>query len=93
MPALHARRKELADRGAKLVLVGVLGDGESTEDAKKALASWGVTAPSLVDHDGTGKREAGVRELPATLVLDARGTLRWVAPTGATAAEVVAAVR
>ena len=46
-----------------------------------------------VDHDGAGKRKAGVRELPPTLVLDMRGTRSWVAPSSATAADVVAAVR
>ncbi|HRG99906.1 MAG TPA: TlpA disulfide reductase family protein [Polyangiaceae bacterium] len=92
VPALEARRAELAAKGAKLVLVGVLADGESTDDAKRALASWGVTAPFLVDRDGTGKREAGVVSLPATIVLDASGAVKWVAPPGATAADVLAGV-
>jgi hypothetical protein len=74
------------------VLVGVLADGESTDDAKRALGSWGVTAPFLVDRDGTGKREAGVTTLPATIVLDASGAVKWVAPPSATADDVVAAV-
>jgi thiol-disulfide isomerase/thioredoxin len=92
VPALDAKRAELAKKGAKLVLVGVLGDGESTDDAKRALASWGVTAPFLVDKDGTGKREAGVTALPATLVLDASGAVKWIAPPKATADDVLAAV-
>ncbi len=92
VPALEARRADLAAKGAKLVLVGVLADGESTDDAKRALASWGVKAPFLVDRDGTGKREAGVVTLPATIVLDASGAVKWVAPPGASAADVVAAV-
>lgn len=75
VPALHGKRAELAQKGAKLVLVGVLA-GETTEDAKRALASWGVTAPFLVDKDGTGKREAGVTPLPAPLVLDAAGAVK-----------------
>lgn len=92
VPALHAKREALAEKGAKLVLVGVLADGESTQDAKRALASWGVSSPFLVDTEGTGQREAGVVTLPATLVLDASGDLKWVAPTAATADDVVAAV-
>jgi thiol-disulfide isomerase/thioredoxin len=93
VPALEAKRAELAAKGAKLVLVGVLADGESTTDAKRALASWGVTAPFLVDRDGTGKREAGVVGLPATIVLDASGAVKWVATPSATADDVVAAAR
>ncbi len=92
VPALHAKRTELEQKGAKLVLVAVLADGESTDDAKRALGSWGVAAPFLVDKDGTGKREAGVTALPATLVLDASGAVKWVAPPIASAEEVVAAV-
>ncbi len=93
VPALDAKRAELAARGAKLVLVGVLADSESSDDARRALASWGVVAPFLVDKDGTGKREAGVTNLPSTLVLDERGAVKWVAPAKVTADDVVAATR
>lgn len=92
VPALESRRAELAAKGAKLVLVGVLADGESTADARRALRSWGVIAPFLVDRDGTGRREAGVVSLPATLVLDASGAVTWVAPPSATAQDVLAAL-
>jgi len=92
VPALEAKRAEFEAKGAKLVLVSVLGDGESTADAKRALASWGVTAPFLVDRDGTGKREAGVVNLPATIVIDASGTVKWVATPTATADDVIAAL-
>jgi len=93
VPALHAKRAQLAEKNAKLVLVAVLADGESTDDAKRALASWGVTASFLVDKEGTGRREAGVDALPATIVLDAAGGVTWVAPVKATADDVVAAAR
>jgi hypothetical protein len=72
-------------------LIGVLASGESTDDAKRALASWGVSAPFLVDNAETGQAEAGVRALPATIVLDGRGVAKWVAPAGASADDVVAA--
>jgi thiol-disulfide isomerase/thioredoxin len=91
LPALYRERGELANHGAKLVLIAVLADGESTDDAKRALSSWGVSAPFLIDREGTGLREAGLKVLPATLVLDERGVTKWVAPIGASAADVVAA--
>lgn len=91
VPALYAQRRALAARGAKLALVAVLADGESTEDAARALKSWGVSAPFLVDHEGTGRREAGVTTLPATLVLDERGVTKWAAPVGASANDVLVA--
>jgi len=91
LPALYAQRDKLATHGAQLLLIAILADGESTADATRALSSWGVSAPFLVDSEGTGRREAGVRNLPATLVLDERGVTKWAAPVGASAADVVAA--
>jgi thiol-disulfide isomerase/thioredoxin len=93
LPALYAERAALATHGAQLVLIAVLADGESTGDAVRALSSWGVNAPFLVDREGTGRREAGVRALPATIVLDERGVTKWAAPPGASAADVLAAAR
>jgi hypothetical protein len=93
VPALLARKADVEARGAQLVLVGVLGDGESTEDARRALASWGVRAPFLKDGGGVSQKELGVDKLPATVVLDGAGVVRWVATAAATADDVVAAVR
>lgn len=93
LPALYAKHDALAQKGAQLILVAVLGD-EPTDDAEQALASWGVGgAPFLVDHGDVSRVSAGVRGLPATLVLDANGTLEWSAPPTATADQVVSAVR
>ena len=91
VPELNAQRTALAVHGAKLALVAVLADGESSDDAKHALAAWGVIAPFLVDAEGTGQREAGVIALPTTVVLDAHGVMKWVAPASASAKDVVAA--
>lgn len=93
MPALAAKQMDLAKRGAKLVLVGVLGRGESPDDAKRALSSWGVSSPFLVDLDGTTKREAEIEDLPAVVVFDRDGKIRWVAPDDATADDIVAAAQ
>jgi hypothetical protein len=92
LPALVAREADIAARGARLVLVAVLGDGEPIEVARRALSSWGVTRPFLVDDGGASRASAGVSTLPATLVLDAQGTLVWSAPATATAEDVVAAI-
>ncbi len=94
VPRLHARKADFEAAGGRLVLIAVLGDGESTEDARRALESWGVTGERfLVDNGDASKREAGVRSLPTTLVLDARAVVRWAAPPGATAEDVLRAAR
>lgn len=81
LPALHARRAELEATGARLVLVAVLSTSESTDDARKTLETWGAKgAPFLIDRERVTQREAGVEGLPATLILDQSGTVKWVAP-------------
>lgn len=92
LPALFARRADIEERGAKLVLIAVLSEGESTESARATLNEWGIRAPFLVDRGDVLRREAGVSELPSTLVLDPDGRVRWVAPATATAEDVVAAI-
>ena len=93
LPALYARRGDIEAHGGKLVLVAVLADAETTEDARAALNSWGVKAPFLIDRGDVLRREAGVNELPATLVIDAQQHVRWVAPLNASASDVVAAAK
>lgn len=92
LPALHARKADIEAHGGRLVLVGVLSDGETTEMARNTLASWGVKAHFLVDRGGVSQSQAGVRDLPSTIVIDAQGKLRWVAPKGASDADVVSAL-
>jgi hypothetical protein len=93
VPALLAREREIAEAGSRLVLVAVLAESESTEDAAAALRSWGAAAPFLVDRGEALRRECGVEALPATLVLDARGVVRWAASPQSEAGDVVAAAR
>lgn len=93
VPALVARNAELETAGAKLVLVAVLADGETTDGARAALASWGVSRPFLVDRGDVLRREADVTALPSTLIVSSSGAVLWVAPRGATADDIVAAAR
>lgn len=93
LPALLARRGEIEAAGGKLVLVAVLGDGESTDDAAKALASWGASSPFLVDRGAVLLRELGLRGLPGTYVLDRDGAVRWESTPESTEDDVVAAAK
>lgn len=93
VPALQSKRAELAAKGAELVLVAVLGDGENTEQAAAALQKWGVKGASfLVDKNDASRRDLGVHALPSTIVVDDKGVVRWVAPQDASPADVLAAV-
>lgn len=91
LPALVARRDDLASVGAKLVLVAVLSDGESDEDAIAALESWGVSSAFLIDRGDVLRRSLAIDELPGAAVVDTGGKVRWVAPRDASAEDIVAA--
>jgi thiol-disulfide isomerase/thioredoxin len=93
LPALVARRAELEQRGAHLVLVGVLESSDSTEAVEKVLSSWGLPGERFfIDRDGVSAKVAKVTDFPTTQVFDAGRSLRWVGHVGATADDVVKAV-
>jgi hypothetical protein len=92
VPALAARRGELANAGARLVLVAVLSDGESDADAARALSQWGAEgAAFVVDRGGALRRTLAIDTLPGAAVVDRAGKVRWVAPTNASVDDLVAA--
>jgi AhpC/TSA family len=95
-PALAALAREaprLQADDIAWVLLGVLDEGEPLDRAREVLREWGVERPFLVDRGGGVQRGLGIDALPATVVLDRRGVVRWAAPAGASAREVAAAAR
>jgi hypothetical protein len=95
-PALAAFAREtprIEGAGVAWVLLGVLDEGEPLDRARGVLRGWGVERPFLVDRGGGVQRTLGIAALPATVVLDRNGVVRWAAPAGASAGEVAAAAR
>jgi cytochrome c biogenesis protein CcmG, thiol:disulfide interchange protein DsbE len=93
LPALGGEATRLERDGIALVLLGVLEGGEPLDRARAALRAWGVERPFLVDRGGGVQRAMGIDGLPATVVLDARGVVRWAAPPSAPPGEIAAAAR
>jgi thiol-disulfide isomerase/thioredoxin len=93
LPALAAEAPGLSRDGVELVLVSVLESAEPLDGARAMLRSWGVGRGFVVDRGGGVQRALGAGGLPATVVLDRRGVVRWVAPPGASADAVAAAAR
>jgi thiol-disulfide isomerase/thioredoxin len=93
LPRLIKRATALHEDDIEVVIVAVLAQDEPTENAMRTLRSWGVLRDSLVDRGGALQRNLLVRSLPATLVLDARGTVRWVSPESASVDDAVSAAR
>jgi thiol-disulfide isomerase/thioredoxin len=93
LPALAAEAPGLSHDGIALVLVSVLESGEPIDQARATLRGWGVGQGFVVDRGGGVQRMLGADRLPATLVLDRRGVVRWVAPPGTGAGAIVGAAR
>jgi hypothetical protein len=93
LPALAGEAAGLERDGVAVVLVSVLDGGEPIDRPRAALRAWGVARGFLVDRGGGVERMLGVDRLPATLVLDREGVVRWAAPPGAPAADVALAAR
>lgn len=93
VPALARAAEGAETDGIELVLVGVLDPDEPIDAAAQALQSWGAPARFVVDRGGGLKGKLGIGKLPATLILDRAGTVRWVAPAGADAEAIVRAAR
>lgn len=92
IPAVLARRAEITAKGAVHVLIAVLKKGESVNDAKAALALWGVEERFVIDQDGAFLAKIGARDVPAFAIVDSAGVLRWVAPDGVTISDILKAI-
>ena len=93
VPSLLEHRDDLQSDGVRVVLLGALEDGESITDARATLSSWSVREPFIVDRGAILMRRYGFTDLPASVVLDAKGNLRWTSSKGSTAEDAMAAAR
>ena len=78
LPRMVALRHAFEQSGIDLVLVAVLEPGGSVDDARHVLESWGIRASFVVDPGGRLARRYRLRDLPAAVVLDRKGAIRWV---------------
>ena len=68
--ALHRERPELR-------MIGISEDDHPTE-ARELVQTYGLTFPVVHDRENALAGRFGVRDLPAAVVIDARGIVRWV---------------
>ena len=73
-PALSSVQAEQGPDGAMFIGVNFRDDSAA---ARAYLAEWGVAYPSLEDASGSVAHRFGVPYLPATIVADAEGELRF----------------
>lgn len=89
--ALEEYRGELQQSGVEVARVAVLHRGDPIEPVREAHGSLGVSGSFLVDWGADYARGMKVRSVPATIVLDREGRVRWLAPRDATAWDVAQA--
>jgi hypothetical protein len=85
---------ELENAGVAVHFMAVLARNASIGQAEQTLVAWGAAnMPFLVDRDGAIQLELELHQLPASIVADSSGTVRWVAPPGAGPLDVESAAR
>lgn len=74
MPSVQRAHEELGKDGIKVITVSIDGTGETA--VKPIFAKGGYTLPALLDPSMEVARGFGVRGVPSTVVVDAKGMIR-----------------
>lgn len=88
LPVLEKLRRSHPE----VAFVGVSED-EHEADAVWLVKRYGLGFPVVHDEDGRIAARFAVEEMPATFVIDERGTIRWIGGPGCVEAEIAAAIR
>ena len=70
--------EELARRRPEVSVIGISED-ELASDARRTVATYGLTFPVIHDRDNLIAGRFGVTEMPIAFVIDAAGVVRWAA--------------
>ncbi len=74
MPSVQRAHDELKKDGIQVITISIDGTGEAA--VKPVFARGGYTLPALIDRSMAVAREFGVRGVPSTVVVDAKGMIR-----------------
>jgi alkyl hydroperoxide reductase subunit AhpC len=74
MPSVQRAHNELKQDGIQVITVSIDGTGEAA--VKPIFAKGGYTMPALLDLNMQVARGFGVRGVPSTVVVDAKGMIR-----------------
>ena len=75
MPELETLHHRYAARG--LTIVGIVEMESSADEARRFVAERGVTYPIVLDHDGAIGARYRLEAHPTSVLLDARGIVRY----------------
>ncbi len=74
MPSVQKAHDELKKDGIHVITISIDGTGESA--VKPVFTKGGYTLPALLDQNMEVARGFGVRGVPSTVVVDAKGMIR-----------------
>ena len=74
MPSVQRAHNELKKDGIQVITVSIDGIGEAA--VKPVFAKNGYTMPALIDANMAVARDFGVRSVPSTVIVDAKGMVR-----------------
>ncbi len=74
MPSVQKAHDELKKDGIQVITMSIDGTGEAA--VKPVFAKGGYTLPALLDQNMEVARGFGVRGVPSTVVVDAKGMIR-----------------
>ena len=74
MPSVQRAHNELKKDGIQVITVSIDGVGEAA--VKPVFARGGYTMPALIDANMAVARDFGVRGVPSTVIVDAKGMIR-----------------
>lgn len=74
MPSVQRAHNELKKDGIQVITVSIDGTGEAA--VRPVFAKGGYTMPALLDLNMDMARGFGVRGVPSTVVIDAKGMIR-----------------
>jgi peroxiredoxin len=74
MPSVQRAHNELKKDGIQVITVSIDGIGEAA--VKPVFAKNGYTMPALIDANMAVARDFGVRGVPSTVIVDAKGMIR-----------------
>ena len=74
MPSVQSAHNELKKDDIQVITISIDGTGEAA--VKPVFAKGGYTMPALLDLNMDVARGFGVRGVPSTVVIDAKGMIR-----------------
>jgi thiol-disulfide isomerase/thioredoxin len=80
IPVLNELQRYYGKKGLRVIGLGLNVEGDTLGGVVDAVARHGIKYPVLFDRDAKVREAFDVRALPASVLIDGRGIVRWFGP-------------